>query len=349
MKLETLTYPALLEGKDVKFYTFTNDNGASVTVSNLGAAIVSVCLPEKNGKMTDVVLGYKDPKSWLADGPCAGKVPGRFANRIAKGKFTLDEREYTLAVNNGPNALHGGPTGFQNHVWDGHVLPDASGVEMTYHAKDGEEGYPGNLTVKALYTWNDKCELTLRLTAETDAPTVVNLTNHAYFNLDGENSGTVLDHTLKLEASRWLPTDSTQIPTGELAPVKGTPMDFTEFKKIGKDINEEFEALKIGKGYDHCFVLDEGGKGKLVLAATLKGAKKGHTLEVYTTQPGLQVYTGNWLKGCPESKSGKEYEDYAGVALECQNFPDAPNKPEFPSSVLRPGETFDETIRFKFS
>lgn len=348
MKITTLVYPSA-EMSEVKYYILTNDGGASVMLSSLGAGIVGVWVPDRNGKLEDVVLGYRDHRSYMADGPCAGKVPGRFANRIAFGKFAIDGKEYTLAINNGPNALHGGPTGFQNRVWESRVTEDGNGVEFSYRSADGEEGYPGNLDVKATYTWSDDNRLTLRLEAETDAPTVVNLTNHAYFNLDGESSGSVLDHELKLEASHYLPTDNTQIPTGEVASVTGTPMDFTDFKALGKDIDTDFEPLRIGKGYDHCFVLDGYSKGVMHKAATLRSSRSGRTLEVSTTQPGVQVYTGNWLKGCPQSISGGVYDDYAGVALECQGFPDAPNKPAFPSSLLRPGEKYAETIEFKFS
>lgn len=331
---------------EISLFTLTNASGASVTVSSLGAGIVAVMVPDREGKLANVALGYKNPADYIADGPCAGKVPGRFANRIARGKFSLDGKEYTLAINNGPNALHGGPEGFQNRIWDSAVEGDS--IVFTYHAADGEEGYPGNMTVKAVYTWNDDNELSLVLTAGTDAKTIVNLTNHVYFNLDGEQAGTVLDHEMKIKAARYLPTDDTQIPTGELAPVDGTPMDFTSFKTIGRDIKADFEPLKIGKGYDHCWALDDYEKGKLQEIAVLQSRKSGRRLTVLTTQPGVQIYTGNWLAGCPESISGGNYNDYDGVALECQNFPDAPNHPEFPSSVLNPGETFEETIRFKF-
>ncbi|MBP3303305.1 MAG: galactose mutarotase [Muribaculaceae bacterium] len=332
---------------EITHFTLTNSNGASVTLSTLGAGIVSIIVPDRNGHMADVALGYKDPASWIADGPCAGKIPGRFANRIAKGRFTLDGKEYELAINNGPNALHGGPEGFMNRVWDARTENDDT-VEMTYHAKDGEEGYPGNLTVTARYTWDNSNALTLTLSATTDAPTVLNLTNHVYFNLDGENSGSVLNHEMKLNASRWLPTDETQIPTGELASVVGTPMDFTSFKTIGRDINADFEALRIGKGYDHCWVVDGYGEGRLLPVAELRGPVSGRSLLVETTQPGMQIYTGNWLAGSPESISGGSYADYDGVAIECQGFPDAPNKPSFPSPVLRPGDEYSETIRFTF-
>ncbi len=334
------------EGK-ITHYTLTNASGASVTLSTLGAGIVAIKVPDKDGKLDNVVLGYKDPASWMADGPCAGKVPGRFANRIARGHFTLDGKEYSLAINNGPNALHGGPTGFMNRIWDARTVGDNT-IVFIYVSEDGEEGYPGNLTASAKYTWNDDNELTLTLGAETDAPTVINLTNHVYFNLDGEASGTVLNHQLKLNADFYLPTDDTQIPTGELASVEGTPMDFREFKAIGKDIHADFKPLKIGKGYDHCWVVRGHKEGSLTEVAGLKAAGSGRELVVMTTQPGMQVYTGNWLEGCPESISGHQYHDYDGVAIECQNFPDAPNHPDFPSPVLRPGEEFKETIKFIF-
>lgn len=342
MKIQTAQSPV----GEITLYTLTNAAGASVTLSSLGAGISAVRVPDADGNIADVALGYKDPASYLADGPCAGKIPGRFANRIALGKFSLDGKDYSLAINNGPNALHGGPTGFMNRIWESKA--EGNKVTFAYSSADGEEGYPGNLNVKAEYTWDDNCKLSLRITAETDAPTVVNLTNHVYFNLDGECSGSVLDHELKLKASRYLPTDDTQIPTGELAPVAGTPMNFTEFKAIGKDINADFHPLKVGKGYDHCWAVDGYVKGQLQEVAELHAAKSGRKLVIATTQPGMQVYTGNWLAGCPESISGKAYNDYDGVAIECQNFPDAPNKPDFPSSVLRPGEKFDETITFEF-
>ncbi len=345
MTITGKTYPS--PKGEITHYTLTNDKGSSVTLSTLGAGIVAINVPDANGALANVVLGYDDAASWIADGPCAGKIPGRFANRIARGHFTLDGKEYTLAINNGPNALHGGPEGFQNQIWDARTVGDNK-VVMVYAAEDGEEGYPGNLIVTAEYTWDNDDTLTLRLHATTDAPTVINLTNHVYFNLDGEGSGSVLGHKLRLNAACYLPTDPTQIPTGEIAPVAGTPMDFRDFKEIGKDIEADFEPLKIGKGYDHCWVVDDYRKGEMREVAVLKAAKSGRTLTVATTQPGMQIYTGNWLKGCPRSISGGDYNDYDGVAIECQNFPDAPNKPEFPTPVLRPGEEYDETIKFSF-
>lgn len=332
---------------DITLYTLTNKSGASVTLSSLGAGIVSVIVPDREGKMADVALGYADAADYIGDGPCMGKTPGRYANRIAKGLFKIGGKEYRLATNNGPNALHGGPEGFMNRIWKSEA--HGSHVKFTYESADGEEGYPGVVEVTVIYTWNDDNELKIELLAESDSKTVVNLTNHAYFNLDGEGSGTVLDHTLELFASRWLPTDDTQIPTGELADVKGTPMDFLGGKKIGKDINDDFEALKIGKGYDHCWVLDNWHKHTIVRAARLSSDKSGRVLDVLTTQPGVQVYTGNWLGGSPVAKSGKPYNDYDGVAMECQGFPDAPNHRNFPCQLLGPGELYDQTIIYKFS
>ena len=334
-------------GKEIHKYTLTNSKGASVVLSEIGAGIVSVNVPDKNGKIDDVVIGYAKPEDYFGDGPCSGKCPGRFANRIAKGRFTLDGVEYELPVNNGPNHLHGGPDGFQNKVWESRQEGDA--VEFMYFSEDGEAGYPGNLKVVAHYEWSEENELKLTFTAQTDKKTVVNLTNHVYFNLDGEGSGSVLDHILYLNASEFLPTDDTLIPLGESVPVAGTPMDFVSPKPIGKDINAEFDALKFGKGYDNCYVIDGAEPGQLQTAARLVSAKSGRCLEVVTTQPGVQVYTGNWLEGCPEGKNGHIYHDYDAVAIECQHFPDSPNKPEYPTTVLCPGETFEEAIIFAFS
>ena len=331
---------------DITLYTLKNNSGASVTLSSLGAGIVSVVVPDRNGKMDDVVLGYADAADYVNDGPCAGKTPGRYANRIALGHFKIGGKEYTLATNNGPNALHGGPTGFMNRIWKSEAK--GSHVKFSYHSADGEEGYPGNLDVTVIYSWNEQNELTIEYSAECDSKTVINLTNHAYFNLNGEGNGNILKHKLKLNASSYLPTDKTQIPTGEIAPVKGTPMDFVNAKEIGAEINADFEPLKIGKGYDHCWVIDHWRKHTLNQAAELCSEESGRVLEVLTTQPGTQVYTGNWLAGSPKSKSGKDYQDYDGVAIECQGFPDAPNHKSFPCQLLGPGEVYEQTIVFRF-
>lgn len=335
------------DGKEIFLYTLTNGQGASIQVSSVGAGIVSVNVPDKNGVIADVVLGYPDPMSYFADGPCAGKIPGRYANRIAKGHFTLDGKEYELPINNGPNHLHGGPQGFQNQVWESRIHED--GVEFLYYSEDGEMGYPGALKAVARYEWSEENELRLTLTATCDAPTIVNLTNHAYFNLNGEGSGSVLSHLLKLNASEYLPTDDSLIPLGESAPVAGTPMDFVVEKPLGRDINEDFPALKYGKGYDNCWVIDGAQKGQLQEAAQLYSPESGRLLTVSTTQPGVQVYTGNWLAGSPVGKCGRSYNDYDAVAIECQNFPDAPNKADYPSPVLNPGEVFEQAIIFAFS
>lgn len=327
--------------------TFTNKNGASVTLCSVGAAIVGVKVPDRDGKLEDVVIGYPEADSYFYDGPCAGKVPGRFANRIAKGDLQVNGVKYQLAINNGPNALHGGPEGFQNQIWDTDINDNGT-VTFTYSAKDGEENYPGNLQAIAQYTWTDDNELILNLAATTDAETVVNLTNHAYFNLSGESSGSVLDHLLQLNASRFLPTDATLIPTGEKAAVQNTPMDFTTKHPIGERIEADFEPLKIAKGYDHCFVLDNYEPGKEQIAAVLEDPKSGRVLEVSTDQPGVQIYTGNYLAGSPVGKGGRSYNDYDGVAIECQGFPDAPHRADFPSAVLKPGEKYERIIRFKF-
>ena len=334
-------------GKEIFKYTITNSKGASVVLGSVGAAIVSVNVPDKDGKLGDVVIGYDDPMSYFGDGPCAGKCPGRFANRIAKGHLELDGVEYSLPINNGPNHLHGGPEGFQNKVWDSRIEGDA--VEFMYFSEDGEQGYPGNLKVVAHYEWSEDNELKLTFTAQSDKKTVVNLTNHSYFNLDGEGNGDICNHVLKLNASEFLPTDDTLIPVGESVPVAGTPMDFVNPKALGKELKADFPALNYGKGYDNCWVIDGAEPGQIQTAAELYSEKSGRCLEVLTTQPGIQVYTGNWLSGCPVGKNGHIYEDYCAVALECQHYPDSPNKPEYPTTVLNPGETYQEAIIFVFS
>ena len=323
-----------------------NKNGASVMLTERGAGIVSIVVPDRNGVMGDVVLGYRDEESYLGDGPCAGKIPGRFANRIAGGCFTLDGREYQLVKNNPDYQLHGGPDGFSNRLWKATQTSDTR-VTFTLDSPDGDQGYPGAMHVEATYTWGNDNALTLEIKATADKPTVVNLTNHTYWNLDGEDSGSIFDHVLKINAYRWLVTSEALIPTGELASVEGTPMDFRTAKPIGRDIKADFPALRYGKGYDNCWVLD--GQPGLKLAAELSSETSGRRLDIWTDQPAAQVYTGNWLDGSPVSKSGRSYRDYDGVAIECQGFPDAPNHPDFPSCVLRPGETYSRTIIFKLS
>ncbi len=347
MQIDKKVWKITPDGKEIFLYRITNASGAYVELSSIGAGIVSIVVPDRNGNMADVVIGYEDPMSYFGDGPCAGKCPGRYANRIANGRFTLDGKEYSLPVNNACNHLHGGPNGFQNQVWESRV--EGESVEFMYFSEDGEAGYPGNLKVVAHYEWSDDNELALTFTGETDAPTVVNLTNHSYFNLDGEGSGTVLHHVLKLNASEYLPTDETLIPLGEPADVAGTPMDFVNAKELGRDIRADFPALKYGKGYDNCYVIDGAESGQLQTAAELYSPLSGRVLEVVTTQPGVQIYTGNWLNGCPVGKNGHIYHDYDAVAIECQHYPDSPNEQEYPSVVLRPKEVFEQAIIFAFS
>ena len=332
---------------EVSLFRIENTSGASVELSSLGAGITSVKVPDKFGNIGEVALGYADIEEYMGDGPCMGKIPGRYANRIANGHLEVEGKTYQLSINNGPNSLHGGPNGFQNHIWQPSLIPN--GVRFTYVSESGEENYPGTLTVTADYTWSEDNVLTLVLKATTEAPTVVNLTNHAYFNLEGDESGTVLTHKLQMKASHYLPTDKTQIPDGTLAPVADTPMDFTAPKEIGIDINADFEPLKIGKGYDHCWAIDNWEKGKLMEGVVMLAApSSGRVLTINSTQPGVQVYTGNWLNGTP-NRSGGTYNDYDGVAIEMQGFPDAPNKPQFPSQEIKPGETYQETIKFAFT
>ena len=335
------------ERGEITTYELINASGASVKLSSLGAGILEIKVPDRDSNLADVVLGYKDLKDYFYDGPCAGKVPGRYANRICKGHLDIDGKVYQLNINNGPNHLHGGPENYANKIWDCEM--DGDTVVFSLESPDGDENYPGNLTARIAYTWNDDNVLKIELGAVTDAPTVVNLTNHTYFNMAGEDrGGTALDQVLQLNCSRYLPTDDTLIPSGEMAPVEGTPMDFTEPKIVGKDIKQDFPALNYGKGYDNCWIIDGYEDGDLHLAAVLCDEMSGRKVEVCTDQPAVQVYTGNWLGGCPVSKSGKQYHDYDGVAIECQGMPDAPNHDNFPSQLLRPDEEYRRTILFDF-
>lgn len=339
---------AMINPDDIRLISLVNPDGSEVILSNLGAGIVSVVVPDRDGRMADVALGYRNPADYYTDGPCMGKVPGRFANRIALGRFSVAGKEYSLSINNGPNHLHGGPgdESYANRLWD--VKETPSGVTFILDSPDGDAGYPGAVHVEAAYSWSEDHILELRLTATSDAETVVNLTNHAYFNLKGEELGDVTGHFLQLRASRYLSTSDSLIPIGEPAPVAGTPMDFTIPKAIGRELHADFPAINYGKGYDNCFVIDGWKEGEVQKVAVLSEETSGRSLEVFTDAPGIQVYTGNWLEGCPVSKSGKAYHDYDGVALECQYFPDSPNRPDFPFRTLKPGEVYENTIVFSF-
>lgn len=344
MEIHTTTLPSVRG--DVTVVELTNTSGARVRLSSLGAGIVAIEVPDREGKLRNVTLTYADPANdYFEDGPCMGKTPGRYANRIALGKFTLDGVDYQLATNNGPNHLHGGPTGFQNQIWNTEILPSGQ-VKFSLTSAAGHEGYPGTVEVACTYTFTDDNTLTIRYDATTDAATPINLTNHTYFNLHGVEKANGLAHNLRIAASHWLPTNDSLAPTGEIASVKGTPMDFTEMKEVGRDIHDDFEALRFGKGYDNCWVLDTPGLD--TTAAVLESPISGIRLEVVTDQPAVQVYTGNWLDGCPRGEKGETFHDYDGVAIECQGCPDAPNHPNFPSQILRPGETYTRTIEFRF-
>ncbi len=336
---------------EINIFRLSNAKGHAVELSSLGAGICSVEVPDKFGKVENIALSYSDPADYMADGPCLGKTPGRYANRIARGELRIGCQLFHLPINNGPNHLHGGPDGFQNKMWTAEELPD--GVRFSLVSPDGDSGYPGELTVSVEYHWSDTDILDIVFAARTTRPTVVNLTNHTYWNLQGADSGSVLSHMLKLKASRYLPTDESLIPTGELAPVEGTPMDFLEAKPLGRDIYSDFPALRYGKGYDACWAIDQWAHGRFEEeAVVISDEVSGRVLTVGTDQPGVQIYTGNWLDGSPLNRSGRPYRDYEGVAVEAQGFPDAPNhtlNSPFPSQLLNPGETYQRRIRFAFS
>lgn len=337
-------------GEAVELFTFSRAGAPTIAITNLGGHIVSILAPDRSGRVAEVTLGYRDFAGYLGDTSYFGSLVGRYANRIAKGRFTLDGKTFTLALNNGPNSLHGGPTGFQTRVWAPKVVsgPDGDALELTYVSKHGEEGYPGTLTAKVFYSLRADGGLAIDYSATTDAPTIVNLTNHAYFNLAGEGEGTVLGHEMQIEADAFTPVDDTLIPTGEQRPVEGTPFDFRKPVAIGARIDVADPQLKAGGGYDHNYVL-RGKMGELRLAARVVEPKSGRVLEVLTTEPGLQFYSGNFLDGKVVGKSGKPYVRRGGFCLEAQHFPDSPNRPEWPSVVLRPGQTYRQTTVYRFT
>ncbi len=347
--MERRTFGKMANGQAIDLYTLTNRNGMEVGITNYGGRVVSILVPDRMGKLADVVLGFDSLDGYLSDNPYFGALVGRYANRIAHGSFALDGVHYTLARNNGPNSLHGGLEGFDKRVWKAREFSgDQPALELTYLSKDGEEAYPGNLSVKVVYSLTDSNELRVDYTATTDKDTVLNLTNHSYFNLAGQGNGDVLKHELMIPADRFTPIDDTLIPTGELRTVEGTPFDFRKSSAIGARINENNEQLKFGKGYDHNFVLNQEGDG-LTLAARVTEPESGRVLEVLTTQPGLQFYSGNFLDGTIHGKGGKIYGRRSALCLETQHFPDSPNKPGFPSTELKPGQTYHETTIYKFS
>ena len=335
------------DGKAVEIYTLTNPNGVEVKAINYGCIITSLKVPDRTGKMADVVLGYDTLDGYLKDSPYFGAVVGRYGNRIAKGQFMLEGKTYKLATNNGPNHLHGGNKGFDKVVWNAapKTVPDGVAVVFTRTSPDGEEGSPGNLQATVTYTLTDKNELKVDYLATTDKATPVNLTQHSYVNLAGD--GDILSHELTIHAGRYTPVDATLIPTGELATVDGTPFDFRKADAIGARIAAENAQLKNGRGYDHNWVLNRSGLG-LQPAARLVDPKSGRTLDVATTEPGLQFYSGNFLDGTITGKGGHVYRHRTGLCLETQHYPDSPNHPNFPSTILRPGETYSSQTVFTF-
>lgn len=337
------------DGKPVALYTLTNKNGLVAKITNYGGIVTSLMVPDRNGNLGDIVLGYDNLDSYIKNNPYFGALIGRYGNRIGKGKFSLDGKEYSLATNNGENTLHGGNKGYDKVVWNAKEIKTKEGVglELTYVSPDGEEGYPGNLSIRVDYILTNRNELKVDYFATTDKKTVLNLTNHSYFNLAA--GGTILDHELMLNANRFTPVDKGLIPTGELRSVKGTPFDFTKPTAIGVRINQDDEQLRFGGGYDHNWVLNKSRSGVMTLAARLYDPKSGRLMEIFTTEPAIQFYAGNFLDGTIAGKRGQVYAYRSGLTLETQHYPDSPNKPDFPSTVLKPGEEYRHTVIHKFS
>lgn len=346
-KIPAAHFDSTVDGKQTKLFYLKSKGNVQVAITNYGGKIVSLLAPDKSGKLEDVELGYDNISRYVSTKErYYGGIVGRYGNRIAKGKFKLDGKEYTLATNNNQNHLHGGKKGFNDVVWDAEQTAPNS-LKLHYLSKDGEEGYPGNLDITLTYTLTDSNELKIDYSATTDKATVVNLTNHSFFNLHGAGNGDINDHILTINADKFTPVDSTLIPTGKLEAVKGTPMDFTTPTKIGERVDADFEQLKFGRGYDHNYVLNKKGN-ELSLAAKVEEPVSGRTLEVWTTEPGVQFYGGNFLDGTDKGKDGKTYVHRGAFCLETQHFPDSPNQPAFPSVVLKPGATYTSECIYKF-
>ena len=347
--LSSADYGTTPEGENVRIHTLTNTAGIEVRVITYGGIIVSLRTPDRDGNFDDIVLGFDSLEGYLSKHPFFGTLVGRYANRISKGRFTLDGVEYKLARNNGENHLHGGIKGFDKVVWRDRPLEvdDGVGIVLEYTSVDGEEGYPGTLDVQVIYTLNEDNELICDYRATTDRATPINLTQHSYFNLAGQGTGNVLRHLLELNAAAFTPIDAELIPTGEIRPVEGTPFDFRTETPIGARINSPEEQVQLGGGYDHNFVLNQTGEGPS-LAARVREPMSGRVMEVHTTEPGVQLYTGNFLDGTLTGKGGRVYQHRFGFCLETQHFPDSPNRPEFPSTILKPGETYESRTVFRF-
>ena len=339
------------DGRPITLYTLTNASGVEVDTMNYGGIIVAIRVPDRKGQFADIVLGHEKLEGYIPNPPYIGAIVGRYANRIANGTFALDGKTYTLPKNDGPNTLHGGTDKtFNKVVWDGEPLKGKASVTYTYLSKDGDDGFPGNMKLRVTYTLTNENELVIDYEATTDKTTVINLSQHSYFNLAGQGTSDILNHELMLNADRFTPVDKNLIPTGELRPVKGTPLDFTTSTKIGARIDDAYDQMVLGHGYDHNWVINRKSKDDgLVLAARMYEPTSGRVLEVSTTQPGVQFYTGNFLDGTVTGKQGLVYKRRYGFCLETQHFPDSPNHPDFPSTVLKPGETFKSKTVFKFS
>jgi len=352
-KVEVQPFGAIGSGQKADLYTLTNRKGMVVSITNFGATIVSIKVPDRAGKVDDVTLGFDTPKEYEDGKSYFGATVGRYGNRIANGEFVLDGKTYTLPKNDGPNTLHGGTIGFNKRIWTAKEVPSKEGAAMqfTYVSPDGEEGFPGTLTATVVFTlYKDKNELKIDYSASTDKPTVVNLTNHSYFDLAGQNHGNILDEIMQINATRFTPVSATLIPTGELREVKDTPFDFTHPTVIGARIDGSDEQLKFGHGYDHNWVLDrKAGSSNLIVAAIAHDPNSGRVLEVLTTEPGVQFYTGNFLDGTAKGKGGYAYPHRSAFCLETQHFPDSPNHPNFPSTTLLPGKEYSSTTIFRFS
>jgi aldose 1-epimerase len=340
----------LSDGREVTLYTLRNKVGATVTITNLGAALVSINVPDRKGVLGDVILGHDDAKGYVQDNSFLGFIVGRYGNRIGKGKFSLNEKAYQLDVNDGENHLHGGKDGFHRKLWKATVNENSAiaSITMRYFSPDGEQGYPGNVTLDVTYWWNDNNQLTIQYVGTTDEPTILNPTSHGYFNLTGNPKNTILDHELMIVADRYTPVGAGLITTGKLEIVEGTPLDFRAPKKIGARINDPFEQLQMAKGYDHNWVLNSYDK-TVRLAATVYDPQSGRFMEVLTDQPGLQFYSGNFLNGSLTGKGGIAYQHRTALCLEAQHFPDSPNKPGFPSVVVKPGDMYRQTTIYQFS
>ncbi len=351
-KMQNQAFGKIQDGQSVDLYTLTNKNGMTVTISNFGGTLVSLKVPDRDGKLGDVVLGYDNPADYENGKAYFGGTIGRYGNRISHGKFTLDGVAYTIPLNDGENTLHGGVRGFNKRVWTAKDVSNDAGeaLELIYVSKDGEEGYPGTLTVKVVYTvFTNENAVRIDYTATTDKDTVLNLTNHSYFNLAGQGNGDILQHQLKLYASQFTPVDATLIPTGKLQDVHNTPFDFLQPTAIGARINQDDQQLKFGKGYDHNWVLDKKSANTMSLAARAYDAQSGRVLEVSTTEPGIQFYSGNFLDGTVHGKDGKVYAYRSAFCLETQHFPDSPNHANFPSTELKRGQTLHSTSIYKFT